>query len=53
MSDDTAPASAPAKPRPAPIGDPLLPRAEEAELPRRARAAAAAACPEGRTAPAG
>ncbi|MGE0029465.1 MAG: hypothetical protein AB7O78_16840 [Thermoleophilia bacterium] len=40
MSDDTAPASAPAKPRPAPIGDPLLPRAEEAELPRRARAAA-------------
>ncbi|WP_217913803.1 hypothetical protein [Miltoncostaea marina] len=41
MSDDTARgASAPAQPRPAPIGDPLLPRAEEAELPRRARAAA-------------
>lgn len=41
MSDDT-PAATPVAPvpRPAPIGNPLLPRAEEADLARRARAAA-------------
>lgn len=41
MSDET-PGAAPVAPtpRPAPIGDPLLPRAEEADLARRAQTAA-------------
>lgn len=41
MSDETPPTTpATPAPRPAPIDDPLLPRAEEADLARRARAAA-------------